>query len=231
MNVLITGGSSGIGSELVRLFAQEGHTVFSVSRRGEEMERISRSVSDGKIFNIICDLAGPDFSVVTDCLEKAGVFHLDILIHNAGAFIHKPFDQITRQEWEYLYSVNVFGVVSLTQTLIPRLGNSGISHVVMISSIGGITGSLKFGGLSAYSSSKGAGVILCEVLAEEWKGTDIRVNCLAFGSVETPMLKKAFPGLRGNLTAQEAAEYIYRFSTEGGRYFHGKVIPVSTGNP
>ena len=100
-----------------------------------------------------------------------------------------------------------------------------------ISSIGGIGGSSKFPGLSAYSSSKGALNILTEMLAEEFKDKGISFNTLALGAVQTEMLEEAFPGYKANISSSEMANFIYKFSLEGNNFFNGKIIPVSNTNP
>jgi NAD(P)-dependent dehydrogenase (short-subunit alcohol dehydrogenase family) len=105
------------------------------------------------------------------------------------------------------------------------------SHVVTISSMGGVQGSLKFAGLAAYSSSKGAVITLSELLAEEYKEQGISFNVLALGSVQTEMLQEAFPGYQAPLSASEMANYIYDFTLTGNKYFNGKVLPVSSTNP
>ena len=104
------------------------------------------------------------------------------------------------------------------------------SHIVNISSIGGINGSSKFPGLSSYSSSKGALNILTEVLAVEFDKGPF-VNSLSLGAVQTPMLELAFPDYKAPTTPEEMAIFIYNFSTASPIMFNGKVIPVSTSNP
>ena len=105
------------------------------------------------------------------------------------------------------------------------------SHVVTISSMGGIQGSVKFAGLSAYSSSKGAVITLSELLAEEYKEDGIAFNVLALGSVNTEMLQEAFPGYEAPLSAKEMADYIYNFALTGNKYYNGKVLQVSATTP
>jgi NAD(P)-dependent dehydrogenase (short-subunit alcohol dehydrogenase family) len=105
------------------------------------------------------------------------------------------------------------------------------SHVVTISSMGGIQGSLKFPGLAAYSSSKGAVITLSELLAEEYKEQGIAFNVLALGAVQTEMLEEAFPGYQAPTSAKEMAEYICDFSLTGNTYYNGKVLQVSSTNP
>ena len=105
------------------------------------------------------------------------------------------------------------------------------AHVVNISSMGGIQGSLKFRGLSAYSSSKGALITLTECLSEELKEEGIRVNCIALGSVETEMFSTAFPGMKASAKADEMGAWVGRFGIEGCIYFNGKTLPISIATP
>ena len=154
---------------------------------------------------------------------------IDILINNAGKLINKSFKDLSKDDLYDIYDVNVFGVISLIQSLLPFFKKD--SHVVNISSIGGISGSSKFPGLTAYSSSKGALNILTEVLAEEFKESGPKFNSLSLGSVNTPMLNKAFPGYKAQVDPNEMASFIFDFANNSSKVFNGKVIPVSSSNP
>lgn len=223
-NIIISGTSRGIGYELALLFANQGHQVLAISRK------IPQTLLENK--NITClsvDLAEEnDLQKVTDFLSSAWK-KVDAIVHNAGALVLKPFADLTTQDFERVYKVNVFGVASLTRIALPYL-NPG-SHVVTISSMGGVQGSLKFAGLSAYSSSKGAVITLSELLSEEFKERGISFNVLALGSVQTEMLAEAFPGYQAPLSANEMAEYIYDFTLKGNKYYNGKVLQVSSSTP
>jgi len=105
------------------------------------------------------------------------------------------------------------------------------SHVVTISSMGGVQGTMKFAGLSAYSSSKGAVITLSELLSEEYKDRGIAFNVLALGSVQTEMLAEAFPGYQAPVSAAEMATYIFDFTLTGHKFYNGKVLPVSSTTP
>ena len=154
---------------------------------------------------------------------------VDALINNAGAFLNKPFEKISKKEFEYIFQVNVFGMSSITRKVLPIIDSKG--HIVNITSMGGINGAAKFAGLSAYSSSKGAVNILTELLAEEYKEKGPSFNALAFGAVQTEMLEEAFPGLKAPISAKEIADFILDFSLEGQKYFNGKILPVSSSTP
>jgi NAD(P)-dependent dehydrogenase (short-subunit alcohol dehydrogenase family) len=154
---------------------------------------------------------------------------VDVIIHNAGSLLLKPFSETTQTDFENIYKVNVFGVANLTRISLPYLQKG--SHVVTISSMGGIQGSLKFAGLAAYSSSKGAVITLSELLAEEYKERGIAFNVLALGAVQTEMLQEAFPGYEAPISAKDMANYIFDFALTGNKYYNGKVLQVSSTNP
>lgn len=223
-NIIITGTSRGIGFELALLFAEAGHSVLAISRKTPQ------TLIENP--NITC--LSVDLSVDED-LQKVEAFieqswkKVDILIHNAGSLLHKPFELISAQEFENVYKVNVFGVANLTRICIPYLQKG--SHVVSISSMGGIQGSMKFAGLAAYSSSKGAVITLSELLAEEYKDRGIAFNVLALGAVQTEMLQEAFPGYEAPISAKGMADYIFNFALTGNKYYNGKVLQVSSTTP
>lgn len=224
-NVVITGSSRGIGFELIKLFSDKGFKVFALSRN------IS-IISNLKLPNVVpyyLDISSEkSISKVVKLISKE-LKQVDVLINNAGNLINKPFSQTSFHDFESIYKVNVFGLAELVRQFIPYFCKS--SHVINISSIGGIAGSSKFSGLSAYSSSKGALNILTEMLCEEFKDSGPSFNCLALGAVQTEMLEEAFPGYQAQVSSLEMANYIYKFSLEGNKFFNGKIIPVSISNP
>ncbi len=223
-NIVITGTSRGIGYELALLFANAGHQVLALSRKTPQ-----ELINHPNVTCLAIDLTNEsEVEQVSGFLEKTWK-KVDVLIHNAGSLLHKPFEQITSAEFIRIYQVNVFAVASLTQKCIPFMAKN--SHVVTISSMGGIQGSVKFPGLAAYSSSKGAVITLSELLAEEYKEQGIAFNVLALGAVNTEMLQEAFPGYEAPVSAQEMANYIYNFALTGNSYFNGKVIQVSATTP
>ncbi len=223
-NIIITGTSRGIGLELALQFAAKGHHVLAISRT------IPQALLGNE--NISClsvDLAvESDLQKVTDYLSSTWK-QVDAIVHNAGSLLLKPFSETSQTDFENIYKVNVFGVANLTRVALPYLQKG--SHVVTISSMGGIQGSLKFAGLAAYSSSKGAVITLSELLAEEYKEQGIAFNVLALGAVQTEMLAEAFPGYQAPISAPDMAQYIVDFTLTGNQYYNGKVLQVSSSNP
>lgn len=224
-NIIITGTSRGIGFEMVKLFAEAGHQVLALSRN-------EKPVKDLKLQNVTTfsfDLNDTEaYQKVIDFIDSDWE-HVDVLINNAGALLNKPFADISMSDFESVYKTNVFGVAELTRKIIPY--TKKMSHVVTISSMGGVQGSMKFPGLAAYSSSKGAVITLTELLAEEYKETGPCFNVLALGAVQTEMLEEAFPGYVAPTTAIEMAQYIFDFSLNGNAYYNGKMLQVSNSTP
>jgi len=223
-NIIITGVSRGIGFALVSYFAKKDHQVLAISRNVETLQNFPANVSVLQM-DITKEV---DLQKVTNFV-KNNWKKVDILINNAGALIHKPFAETTYQDFINVYNVNVFAVAQLTKTCLPFM-KAG-SHIVAISSMGGIQGSMKFAGLAAYSSSKGAVITLMELLAEEYKESGIAFNTLALGAVQTEMLAEAFPDYKAPITATQMANYIANFALTGNEIYNGKVLQVSNSTP
>lgn len=224
-SVIITGTSRGIGFELAKLFADEGHQVLALSRNDSTI----KSLHHPQITSFTFDLTkAKDLNKLQDILGSQWQ-KVDILINNAGKLLNKPFLATTSKEFEEVYKVNVLGLSDLTRMVVPKMPKEG--HVVTISSMGGVQGSAKFPGLSAYSSSKGATITLTELWAEEFKESGPSFNVLALGAVQTEMLEEAFPGYQAPTTALEMAEYIKDFALTGHRLYNGKLLQVSSSTP
>lgn len=223
-NIVITGTSRGIGYELALQFANAGHQVLAISRKTPQ-----ELIDNPNITCLSIDIAVEDEMHTIDKFIASTWKKADVLINNAGCLVNKPFSQLTQSDFERVYKVNVFGVANLIRTSLPYMQKG--SHVVSISSMGGIQGSMKFPGLAAYSSSKGAVITLSELLAEEYKEQGIAFNVLALGAVNTEMLQEAFPGYEAPISPKEMADYIFNFALTGNKFYNGKVLQVSSSTP
>ena len=222
--IIVTGTSRGIGFELSKLLANAGYKVLALSRNEKPIKNLKNKNIQTFSF---------DVSSVSD-REKLASYLKDngkvrALINNAGRLLNKPFLETTDEEFKSVYEVNVFGVAAITKLVIPYMSSTG--HVLTISSMGGIQGSAKFPGLSAYSSSKGAVLTFTELLAEEFKETGPSFNALALGAVQTEMLEEAFPGYKAPVSAIEMAEYVMNFALNGQKLYNGKILQVSSSTP
>lgn len=221
--IIVTGSGKGIGKETSIQAAKSGINVIAISRNTESLENIKN------IIPLNIDITKKKSLNELVNLLKTKKIRIDGLINNAGCLINKPFSNTDVEIFKKIYEVNVFGLAEITRLVIPFIHNYG--HVVNISSMGGIQGSLKFSGLSAYSSSKGAVSILTEMLAEEYKETGPSFNCLAIGAVQTEMLENAFPGYKAKVSAKKFANYLLDFLLNGSKFYNGKVLQVSLSSP
>ncbi len=224
MNIVITGAGKGIGYALTEAFLKDGHRVMAISRNIDKLLRLKNK----NLYSFSFDLQQRDYTLLIDKLKDTfqGV---DILINNAGAIVNKPFHQLTVDDFDLLFNVNVKAAFKLVNELLPYFNNE--SHVVNISSMGGVQGSVKFPGLSLYSAAKGALNVLTETMALELADSNISVNALALGAVQTEMLSAAFPGYKAPLEPSEMASFIRDFVLTGHKFFNGKIIPVSLSTP
>lgn len=223
--IVILGASRGIGAELVKQFATNGNTVIALSRDLDRMKKAYEGLSN--VHSFALDLESSTVkSTATEIFSKFG--SLDVVINNAGVLVNKPFTELTEEDIELCYRVNITGVMLFTQSVLPFIKDG---HIVNISSIGGFQGSVKFPGLAAYSTSKAALCSFTELFAEEYKESGIKMNCLCLGAVQTEMLEQAFPGYIAPMSASKMAEYIVDFASNANQWMNGKIIPVSLSTP
>ncbi len=225
--IVIVGASRGIGKELVLQFSKDqSNTVVALSRNVERMKE--NFVAE----NIHCGFADLTALDLHQSLEKtlSQFPNIDIVINNAGQLIKKPFLELSREEINTSYQTNAVGTMYATQYFVPKMLKKG-GHIVNISTMGAFQGSVKFPELSAYSTSKAGISSFTELFAEEFKTSRIKMNCLCLGAVQTEMFETAFPEGEAPVSPSEMAEYIVDFALNGGQYFNGKILPVSTSTP
>jgi short-subunit dehydrogenase len=224
--IIITGASRGIGFELAKELIGHGNKVLAVARSKNGLDKLSRTVDANLLTIIPTDINDIEASgqLILEQVEM-----IDGIIHNAAQFINKPFDQMQLQDLQNIYHTNVFVPYLLTQYLLESLTKG--AHILNISSVGGIGGSMKFAGLSAYSSSKAAMNILTECLAEELREREIYVNTAALGSVQTEMFSQAFPQMQASAQPTAMAKLIARLFLEAVPLANGKLFNLSSSNP
>jgi NAD(P)-dependent dehydrogenase (short-subunit alcohol dehydrogenase family) len=233
MNIILTGASSGIGFEAALEFTLKAeNTVVCIARSAAKLKNlldIARSITpDCKLLPVEFDIVNDDYQALLPFLkERLGT--VDILINNAGALINKPFLDTTSDDLSAMFESNVLGHFNMIKNVVPLM-ESG-AHILNIGSMGGFQGSIKFPGLSAYSSSKAALHTLTECLAFELSEKGIKVNCLALGSAQTEMLEQAFPGYQSPIMAFEMGKYVADFARTGHKFFNGKILPVAVTTP
>ncbi len=177
-NVLITGGSRGIGAACVKLFAEKGYKVFFTYNKSEAAA-VSLAKETGAT-PIFCDLA------VTENVEAAvvKVGEVDILINNAGVSHVGLISDISEEEYRYLMAVNTDAPFFLSRAVLPHMIRKQSGAIVNVSSMWGAVGASCE---VAYSTSKAALIGFTKALAKEVGPSGVRVNCILPGVIDTDM--------------------------------------------
>jgi NAD(P)-dependent dehydrogenase (short-subunit alcohol dehydrogenase family) len=229
MNIIVNGGTRGIGKEIVNILAQDiSNQIFITGRNEKVLKSLSDRYKNVKSFPLDMSLFDIQNEKFIAAVSK-DFGRVDILINIAGYLIAKDFLQMTNDEARLMMETNFFGPASLIRVLKPIMSSG--SHIVNISSMGGFQGSAKYKELSYYSASKAALACLTECLANEFTEYGISINCLALGAVQTEMLEEAFPGYKAPVDAKQMAEFIAGFALTGHKFFNGKILPVAINNP
>ena len=229
--VLITGASSGIGKAIALLFAREGADLCLVARREKELSKIGKQCRayGVKVLNLVTDIT---IKVQVERMARkslAAFKKIDILINNAGYGKYGPFTAVPIREWDKMWSVNVRGLVLVTQALVPSMIEQKNGHIVNISSIQGTQASPNS---SAYCATKFAVTGLTEALSKELWKDGIKVSAVCPGGVLTPFL--GIPPEQKNqefLEPEEVAKVVLDVVTAPGKALIMKVVVAPKTRP
>ena len=177
-NVVITGGSRGIGAAAVKLFAARGDRVVFLYEKNQEAAAAVAAQTGAEA--ICCDVA--DGQAVKAAFEKIG--DVDILICNAGIMHFGLLSMMEESDWDRIFDVNVKGIYHCVNAAMPAFLRKHAGCVITVSSMWGQVGASCE---AAYSATKGAVIALTKALAKELGPSGIRVNCVAPGVIETDM--------------------------------------------
>ncbi len=198
-NVVITGGSSGLGLAAARFLTDEGARVMVTGRHEETLEQAARELGDRGIAVRSDTSSLADVDALADRVRtEFGTAHA--LVVNAGIGSFDPFDQVTEQTFDDVFAINVKGPFFTVQRLAPLLAEGGA--VVLTTSTANQTG---WDALSVYSASKAALRSMARTLSRELLPRGIRVNAISPGSIDTGKLEKEVPDRAEEIKAQFTA--------------------------
>lgn len=184
---IITGAASGIGAATARRFVAEGANIIMVDTNSDKLATVSQDIDQAdKVRTIVADVQ--DEAAVADSVKMAVDLwgQVDILINNAGIGSNMSLLDFTREDFDLILGVNLRGPLLFCKHTIPAMRGGGtIVNVASISSTSGIPGQ------ALYGPSKGAIAQMTRQLAIEYAAQNIRVNAVAPGTIETPMLQEA----------------------------------------
>jgi NAD(P)-dependent dehydrogenase (short-subunit alcohol dehydrogenase family) len=224
MNVLITGCSRGIGKAMLDLLIANPRVkrIYALSSNTQI------NFNSSKVIKVNADFLTDSWEVNLKNSLQDKV--LNLVINNAGYLFNGSIEDTSEEEIHKTYRINYFAPLRIIQLMLPNI-KEGKAHIVNIGSMGGFSGSVKYPGLSVYSSSKAALANLSECWAEELKDYGVRSNCLALGAVNTEMLQTAFPEYQAPLIPSQMASKIIDFALNYGEIINGKILPFSLSTP
>jgi NAD(P)-dependent dehydrogenase (short-subunit alcohol dehydrogenase family) len=235
---VITGGASGIGRASSALFASEGATVVVsdiVDQSGEDVVRTIRD-NGGQGNYVHCDVTKEEEAknLIAQAVKKYG--RLDVLYNNAGIGMVKLLPEMTEQEWDRIFNVNVKGAFFCSKYAIPQMKKQGGGTIINTASNWGL---IAYPHWPAYCATKGAVVMLTKALAIDHAPDNIRVNCVCPGNIDTPLLRAgiAVEGTfeeatktMGRIAKPEEVAYLALFlASDQSGYITGSAIVIDNG--
>lgn len=234
--VFVTGASSGLGAATARLFADEGANVFGIGRNETALAELAQHSDTVAVQAVELADSKQCTDAINACVEKFG--QLDVLVNAAGKHQLHHTTAASDADWERDLAVNISGPFYLCRAAIPHLLESK-GNIVNVASIAGLSGQPYSAG---YCSAKHALIGLTRSLALEYMNTDLRVNVICPGGMDTPQVQNfSFPdgvdfdlvmrasGLRGMMSPEEVAKVISFLASSDASAIHGAVYPVDRG--
>lgn len=240
-NVLITGGSRGIGAAAVLAFARAGYDVAftyhtNAAAAQAVLQAAAQAAPGARLLALQCDVAIPAQVNAAVAEAEAALGSLQVLVCNAGVAQQKLFTDLTDEDWRRVMGVNLDGAFYCCRAALPGMVRQKYGRILLVSSMWGQAG----GSCEVHYSAAKAGLIgLCKALAKEEGPSGITVNCLAPGVVDTDMMAAFTPEDRAALaeetpvgrlgTAGEIARTLVFLADESSGYITGQVIGQNGG--
>jgi NADP-dependent 3-hydroxy acid dehydrogenase YdfG len=184
LNVLVTGASSGIGRATAIEFARRGHQVFAAARREEALADLAATTPGIRAIGLDVTDAGSVRQAWGKIDASTGGTGVDVLVNNAGFALSGPIEVLADADVRRQFGTNVFGLLTMTRTVLPAMRSRGSGRIINISSLVGRT---TFAGMGVYGATKYAVEALSDALRQEVAGFGIKVVIIEPGFVATSL--------------------------------------------
>lgn len=237
---LVTGAAGGIGTEVCRLFVNNGYKVLATHRPGKEQQAANWLQEEGlagqDIQLLALDVADHEATatVLADTLREMG--HIEVLVNNAGITRDATFKKMSWDQWKEVMDTNLNSLFSVTQPVFNNMCEKGSGRIINISSVNGLKGQF---GQANYSAAKAGMIGFTKALAAEGARFGVTVNVVAPGYTGTPMVTairedvldsiKATIPLKRLATTEEVAGAVLYLAGEFGGYVTGETLSVNGG--
>ena len=235
---LVTGASRGIGEASARALSAAGARVIISGRTLNDLERVAGELENDPLI-IEADLSLPRSGTALAERVIAETGGVDILVNNAGIPMRRTPEELTEEDFDTVFSINVRSLLMLTLGLGPKMIERGGGSVINISSIASLRGPM---GRVAYAGTKGAVDAMTRALATDWGPSGIRVNALCPGLIATAIWeddRNNIPGLIERLEegialkrwgeSSDIADVVLFFASDASRYITGEVVAIDGG--
>lgn len=237
--VLITGASRGIGKACAEIFAKRGWQVVLGYNKSESEVKQLEAYFSSKGFSVLAlqaDITNQE-QVKQMFTEARRVYgSIDVLVNNAGISQFRLFTDITEQEWDLMFDTHCKAAFFCTQCALEDMISNKKGSIVNVSSMWGQVGASCE---VHYSASKAAIIGLTKALAKELGPSNIRVNCVAPGVIETDMMKEVSEEIKDSLcedtplmrlgSAEEIAKTVFFLASEEASFITGQILGVNGG--
>ncbi|MFT7647890.1 MAG: NAD(P)-dependent dehydrogenase (short-subunit alcohol dehydrogenase family) [Candidatus Poriferisodalaceae bacterium] len=235
---LVTGASRGIGEASAIALDRAGARVAISGRTESDLVRVAAQLSNDPVV-LVADLSGPGAGTAHAEQTLAALGGVDILVNNAGIPMRRTPEQLSEDDVDAVFSINVRSLLMLSLGLGESMKERGGGSIINISSVAGLSGPM---GRVAYAGTKGAVDAMTRALAADWGPSGIRVNSIAPGLIATAIWEEArtnVPGLieelEGNIALKrwgygdDIADVVLFFASDASRYVTGETLAVDGG--
>jgi NAD(P)-dependent dehydrogenase (short-subunit alcohol dehydrogenase family) len=222
---IVTGASTGIGRATAEMLAAGGALVVIFARSALALHDLA-AAHEGRMLAVDGDVSEPEAIERLFAETESRFGDCDILVNCAGIIDPKPLVDVTPEDWDRMFAVNVRGAYLTTRRALPAMMARHGGVIVNVASISGVIGPEKFPGFVSYCASKAAIISMTESLAVEVKQYGIRVNSVSPGSVDTRMWAAASGGAPAAMTPEEVAEVICFLASGRARAVNGQDLHV-----